>query len=436
MCRKTRSACLFVKFRSLFTIRELTHEQYFFGNCFSGSDRMIRVNYIPILFIFVSQSFFENGRTNNYKYTMKKLLILCIAAIAMYACEGGTGGKNAFTIEGNTVPNDMNGKVILLQKLDEKTNSFETVDTAVIKDNVFRFKGVADTVGIGSLYIEDMFDIPVVFEPGKINVTISGEMVPSVSGTTLNDTLQSFFGRMNAIQEESKAVAMQYPRTELTPEQQKEFDAKMNEISERSDEVIISFLKANINNIAGKYFAVDFLPMFDPETQEELLSIADDTFKSNEKVQAVMAELDELKKAVGTPYKNFSSDTPEGKKQSLSDYAGKGKYVLVDFWASWCPPCRAEMPRLVALYDRFKTKDFEIVGVSLDNDKSKWTKALKDMNMTWPQFSDLKEWNSDAAKLYNVKSIPFTILIDKDGKIITQNISGVRLEKKLEELLK
>src|SRR5690606_16378148 len=117
----------------------------------------------------------------------------------------------------------------------------------------------------------------------------------------------------------------------------------------------------------------------------------------------------------------------------LSDY--RGKVVLVDFWASWCGPCRREMPNVVRAYEKYKSRGFEIFGVSLDQDHSKWVEAIRSDGMTWPQVSDLRGWQSAAAQLYNVQSIPYTVLVDAAGKIITTNLRGADLEKKLEEVL-
>lgn len=128
--------------------------------------------------------------------------------------------------------------------------------------------------------------------------------------------------------------------------------------------------------------------------------------------------------------------TPDGKDISLSDYAGKGKYVLIDFWASWCGPCRKENPNLVALYKEYKNRDFEIVGVSLDNNRDAWIKGIKDDNITWPQMSDLKGGASELVRQYGVKVIPYTVLLDKEGKVIETNLSGEKLKNKLETLIR
>ena len=120
----------------------------------------------------------------------------------------------------------------------------------------------------------------------------------------------------------------------------------------------------------------------------------------------------------------------------MSDYAGKGKVVLVDFWASWCGPCRREMPNLVEAYAKYKGKNFEIVGVSLDQNADSWKEAIKTLKMTWPQMSDLKYWNSEGAQLYAVNSIPHTMLIDGEGTIIARGLHGEELQTKIAEALK
>lgn len=136
---------------------------------------------------------------------------------------------------------------------------------------------------------------------------------------------------------------------------------------------------------------------------------------------------------IGQPALDFKLTTPEGKEVSLSDY--KGKVVMVDFWASWCKPCRKENPNVVRIYNRFKDKGFEILGVSLDNNKDSWVEAIQKDKLTWTHVSDLAGWGSLAAKQYGVTGIPYTLIIGRDGKIIEKNLRGEQLEKKLEKIL-
>ena len=123
-----------------------------------------------------------------------------------------------------------------------------------------------------------------------------------------------------------------------------------------------------------------------------------------------------------------------GKPVSLNSF--RGKYVLVDFWASWCGPCREENPNVVAAYNKFKNKNFTILGVSLDKEKSAWLKAIKDDGLTWNHISDLKFWNSIAVPLYKIEGIPYNVLVDPQGKIIAKELRGPDLENKLAEVLK
>lgn len=138
----------------------------------------------------------------------------------------------------------------------------------------------------------------------------------------------------------------------------------------------------------------------------------------------------------GLMFTDLEMNDTDGKAHKLSEYVGQGKYVLVDFWASWCGPCRREMPAVKKIYDNYKDKGFDIVGLSLDEDKTAWTGAIKSLNLPWHHLSDLKGWKSDAAALYGINSIPATILVGPDGKIVASGLRAEELEKKMAELLK
>ena len=139
----------------------------------------------------------------------------------------------------------------------------------------------------------------------------------------------------------------------------------------------------------------------------------------------------------GKMFTDFAMKDPEGNDVKLSDYVGKGKLVLVDFWASWCPPCRAEMPNLKKIYEKYKDQGFEIVGVSLDRTHDDWIKrGIEELGLPWKHMSDIKYWDCAAAKIYSVSSIPHTMLVGGDGIILARGLHGEAIEKAVAEALK
>lgn len=187
-------------------------------------------------------------------------------------------------------------------------------------------------------------------------------------------------------------------------------------------------------NLAG-FYAMSTL---DPEVAEEaLITYSDkikDDFSENRTVIQFKEEINKLKKlAVGQPAPEFEAYTPTNKLVKLSDY--RGKYTLVDFWASWCLPCRKENPNLVRLYNTYKGKGFDILSVSLDNNPGPWMRAIEDDKLSWTNISDLKAWSSNLIVDYRIKAIPSSVLIDPDGKVLAKNLRGGDLENFLKNIL-
>ena len=152
-------------------------------------------------------------------------------------------------------------------------------------------------------------------------------------------------------------------------------------------------------------------------------------------IKAQVSHMAKGNRAIGTTVTDFAMDDADGKSHRLSEWCGKGNYVLIDFWASWCAPCLRELPNVVKCYDQYHGKGFEVLGISFDNQKDAWLAAVKRLNMAWPQLSDLKGWKSLAAQMYDVRAIPFTLLFDPEGKVVDANLRGEALTKKLEELI-
>ena len=275
-------------------------------------------------------------------------------------------------------------------------------------------------------------------EPGEIKVVYNTDF--QASGTPINNNFNEFNAKQKEINERVMSLSNQHREATaddtMTDELDAELRAEINKSMEDARALSFKFVKENIDNELGQHIFMGSAGMFETEQQKEILALANDEFKSNENIQSIIAQIEAAEKvAIGKDYIDLTMENPEGKAISLSDYVGKGKYVFIDFWAAWCGPCINEMPNVVEAYSKYKDKGLEMVGVSLDQDKDKGIEGIEELNMTWPQMSDLKLWESEAVKLYGFRGIPHTILLDKEGKIIEKDLRGEALHQKLSELL-
>jgi peroxiredoxin len=371
---------------------------------------------------------------------MRKILLLSfLSVLAFAACK-----KEApqYQINGNVV-GEMDGKVVYLKQM-EKMRPGTTVDSAIIANGTFIMKGNVATPDFYNISVGgERLGVSLFVENAPIQVTLdSTEPKNSVAnGSPLNDLYAAYVKEIREnyqakMQDIVKRAQEAEQKGEMTPEIEKQVNDEYDEIMDKYKAYQLKFINDNPNSIVSAFVLRTIANTLSPEEIEAPLSKFDTIIGKSYYIVSLKEDLEKMKKvAVGQKFTDIRLLDPEGNEIALSDYAGKGKYVLVDFWASWCGPCRRENPNVVVLYNKYKDKGFEIVGVSLDRDKEAWIKGIAEDKITWPQMSDLKFWESEGASLYNIKAIPSTVLIDKEGIIIAKNLRGSELEAKVAELI-
>lgn len=366
---------------------------------------------------------------------MKKIISF-LSAIALLT--SSCSEKEAFTITGKLPSAEYDGQQVYLKTLDENWKDYTSIDTVNVVNGEFTFKGLAKNGSVLHFIVLDNAPdnmkrpVPVIVEPGQIQVTL--DSVSTVQGTSSNNAYQTFISKSNVIDTELAELARQMKSDNANQaDLRKQSDEKYDLLKKET----YDFVKSNIQSQWGTYFFSRKSYMFSPDQLKELLASVNPELKSNKQIQRLETRVQALEAtAVGKVFTDIKGKTPDGKDIALSEFAGKGKCVLINFWASWCPDCRVEMPELVEIYKQYKGKGFEIVGISLDQTNEAWQTGIKTLNITWPQISDLKRWDSELSATYGVASIPENVLLDKDGKIIARGINPHDLTTKLTEILK
>jgi len=338
---------------------------------------------------------------------------------------------------GGVIDNPGNVKVVSFYEGDQKLDS-----TFIADGNRFKFERPATQERLLTIEVGKN-RYPVILEPGKeieFNVNLQQPDQYEVKGSDLSLKLKEFASRKARI--DFVRDSLQQSFTNSTA------DMDANGIQNLRSEMLMKF-EPFFKNYIGQ--AVDFanknkdlagfyvMSTLDPEMAEaELITYADrikDEFPNNRYVSEFKAEVDKLRKlAVGQKAPEIQAYTPDNKTVKLSDL--KGKVVLVDFWASWCMPCREENPNIVKQYNTFKDQNFTVLGVSLDNNPGSWMRAIQDDKLSWTNISDLQAWSSPLIIDYSIKGIPTSYLLDEQGIIIAKNLRGKQLEDFLMKTLK
>ena len=360
---------------------------------------------------------------------MKKFGMMAMAALMMVACQN----KNAYTISGTFDAAGENDSVSLQLVEGRKLVDLQKVP---VVNGQFEFKGVADSVQIAAITLGDAY-CQFFLEPGQIKVALKLGQMSLALGTPNNNAYESFMSDMKALEEEYAEIARSAQNPELTDAQREEIKTQMGSFEEKFYQAIKNSITDNTGNNFGLHNLCNYYSMYEPEELAEVIESYMVTFPTNERLLQIKKRNDiTLETSVGKQFKDFEMADTEGNMHKLSEYVAANKVTLIDFWASWCGPCRAEMPAVKAAYDAYKDKGFGIVGVSLDNNKEAWIGAIKNLDLPWAHISDLQGWNCAGAKLYGVNSIPATLLVAQDGTILARNVRGEAIQQKLAEILK
>ena len=356
---------------------------------------------------------------------MKKLLFVS-------ALLAGTMSVSAQDVTTKVTGEAGDAKMVYLYK----TNARNASDSVKVVNGKFAMDVKMDKNDFAYLVTDNRMNVAVLTDGEPLDVNfVSGV----VKGSALNN---SFSGLNNNIGKKTGDMYETYQKlVELdkqgTPEAKAQMETladKLNKQSEEIDALNMKALNDNRDNVLGVFYINQMFREMDFDTLVKYVN-KDYKFYNHPMMNGIKKYISNMeKKAPGKMFMDVEIPDLDGKMRNLSDWCGTGKVVLIDFWASWCGPCRQEMPNVVANYNKYKDMGFEVIGISFDQNKEAWVNGVKKLGMEWPQLSELKSWNNKAGQMYGIQSIPSNVLVDKDGKILALDLRGEDLGNKLKEI--
>lgn len=364
---------------------------------------------------------------------IKSFLILTAASITLIACQSKT-----YQIKG-TVEDVADGDTLFLT-----TDLQQGIprDTILVKDGKFELSGETDSTYFCLIYrkSDETTTTPLFVEPGTIKVLISKTPGASrVGGTYINDEWQRMNDSTMMIGKEINKIAEKlYADDKATQAEQEKAMGQIEQLNKRFSNIVVAATERNIQNELG-YFLLTMYPeeIIPNSDRLRLIKMMSQEMQQREPIKQMIQLIGNAAKTEeGAIIEDFSMNTITGAPLNVMSEVKKNRITILDFWASWCGPCREEIPLMLDIYKTYKDKGLGIVGISLDEDDTAWKKATEQLGIPWPQMSDLKGWENMAAQTFNITSIPHTIVLDQNGKILRRGLRGEQLQQFVAEQLK